>query len=486
MFKIIEHSSEKLSKKEQKTKLKNLQENLQKLQQEMTKAKLPVVVLFEGFSAAGKGEMISKLISELDPRSYKVYSTSAILDTEKRFPFLFPFWEKIPLNGNMSIFDRSWYYRCSSDCDEFSQIKEENIDSINIFERQLSDDGYLVLKFFLHIGKKEQKRRLKNLQDDSSTSWRVTSRDLRMNKEFDKKHELYSNLIEKTSVHANWNVIDNEDDKLGAIDILEIIKNSIENAIEHGIKEQSKPQVQNFPLISMPKLSEYNLSHKVSDKEYKEQLKIEKEKIRKLHSALYREKTPVILAFEGWDAAGKGGAIRRLSWALDPRGFKVIPVAAPSPDELHRHYLWRFWKNLEKDGHFSIFDRTWYGRVLVERIESFAKENRWQEAYAEMNEFEKELSKWGAIVIKFWLQIDKNTQLERFELRKETPEKQYKITEEDWRNREKWEQYETAVNDMLQKTSTIYAPWVVVEANDKKYARLKVLKTVREALEKRL
>ncbi len=206
----------------------------------------------------------------------------------------------------------------------------------------------------------------------------------------------------------------------------------------------------------------------------------------KFREVLYKKRIPVILAFEGWDAAGKGGAIRRLSWALDPRGFEVIPVAAPTSEEINRHYLWRFWQKLPRDGHVAIFDRTWYGRVMVERVEGFAPENRWKEAFDEMNEFEASLSKWGAVVIKFFIHIDKDEQLKRFKDRQENPEKQYKITDEDWRNREKWDSYETAIDEMIKRTSTKNAPWVIVEGNDKKYARIKIIKTVRLALEQHL
>ena len=215
-------------------------------------------------------------------------------------------------------------------------------------------------------------------------------------------------------------------------------------------------------------------------------MKKERKKLQQLHSRLYREKIPVIIAFEGWDAAGKGGAIRRLSRALDPRGFDVIPIAAPSPEALARHYLWRFWKEIPKDGHMAIFDRTWYGRVMVERVEGLTPAERWRMAYREINEFERSLHDWGAVILKFWLQIDPDTQLKRFTDRQNTPEKRYKITEEDWRNRSKWAEYEDAVNEMLQHTSTEYAPWVIVEGNNKKYARLKVLRTVRKHLEARL
>ena len=268
--------------------------------------------------------------------------------------------------------------------------------------------------------------------------------------------------------------------------MLTIIRDALAAAVREGAPRPVPAAVRRFPLREVPPLSAVDLSPKVSDEDYHRELKKEKKKLQRLHSALYREKVPVVIGFEGWDAAGKGGAIRRLSWALDPRGFDVVPIAAPTPDALARHYLWRFWRELPKDGHVVLFDRTWYGRVMVERIEGLTSEVRWRQAYDEINAFEKELSDWGAVVLKFWLQIDPDEQLRRFTARQETPEKQYKITDEDWRNREKWERYEAAVDEMLQKTSTEYAPWVIVESNDKKYARLKVLKTVRKALERRL
>ena len=219
---------------------------------------------------------------------------------------------------------------------------------------------------------------------------------------------------------------------------------------------------------------------------YKEELKKLQAQLGRLHNRLYRKRVPVVIVYEGWDAAGKGGNIKRLTGALDPRGFEVLPIASPSPQEKARHYLWRFWTNLPKDGHIAIFDRSWYGRVMVERLEGFCSENDWQRAYYEMNEFEQELHNWGAVVLKFWVQIDKDTQLERFTDRQNTPSKQWKITDEDWRNREKWDVYEAAVDEMLQKTSTTYAPWHILESVDKRYARIKALKIVVAALEKAL
>ncbi len=239
-----------------------------------------------------------------------------------------------------------------------------------------------------------------------------------------------------------------------------------------------------FPLLPMPKLADVDLSVSIDKDTYKAELKELQEKIARLHNVIYRKRIPFVICYEGWDAAGKGGNIRRLAYPLDPRGFDVYPIASPEPHEKARHYLWRFWTRLPRSGHFAIFDRTWYGRVMVERIEGYCEESDWQRAYNEMNEFEEELHEWGAVILKFWIHIDRDTQLERFTARQNTPEKQWKITEEDWRNREKWPLYEQAVTDMLEKTSTEYAPWYIIESNDKLYARIKVLRIVAEAMER--
>ena len=241
-----------------------------------------------------------------------------------------------------------------------------------------------------------------------------------------------------------------------------------------------------FRLRSMPMLSEVELNQDMDVMEYRKQLAKCQKKLAKLHNELYRKKVPVIIAYEGWDAAGKGGNIKRIAGALDPRGYDVHPIASPEPHEKSRHYLWRFWTRLPKTGHIAIFDRTWYGRVMVERLEGFCSQNDWQRAYNEINEFERELKDWGAVIIKFWVQIDKETQLARFKDRENTPEKRWKITDEDWRNREKWDQYEDAVNEMLHRTSTDFAPWYILESNNKYYARIKALKIVIREIEKAL
>ena len=291
-------------------------------------------------------------------------------------------------------------------------------------------------------------------------------------------------MEETNNPSAPWYVIDAKSKKWAELQALEILTQGIEIALQN--QSLAVPLLQNvFPLEKVPKLSEIPLENKsLSDEEYKEQLTKLQNHLKELHNRLYRKKVPVVIVYEGWDAAGKGGNIKRITEALDPRGFEVQPIASPEPHEKARHYLWRFWMRLPKTGHIAIFDRSWYGRVMVERLEGFCSENDWKRAYNEMNEFEKELHDWGAVIIKFWVQIDKDTQLARFTDRQNTPEKQWKITDEDWRNREKWDEYEVAVNEMIQKTSTTFAPWHILESVDKKYARIKALKIVIEELEK--
>lgn len=466
-----------------KSRCKTLQKELAGLQQEVRRSGLPIIVLFEGWSAAGKGRTIGKLISELDPRGYQVYSTAAPEPSEVRRPFLWRFWRDLPPRGEIAVLDRSWYRRAA----EETALSGERLTEINLFERQLCDDGYLILKFFLHIGREEQRRRLEKLAGKPATAWRVDRADWEQNRRYDTLEPKIDALLDATSpIWAPWHIIWNEDKHSGAVQVLTIIRDAIRTALEKGAPRAGDVSSFPPPLLEMPRLSEIDLSPALDDALYTAAMKKERKKLQQLHSRLYREKIPVIIAFEGWDAAGKGGAIRRLSRALDPRSFDVIPIAAPSPEALARHYLWRFWKEIPKDGHMAIFDRTWYGRVMVERVEGLTPAERWRMAYREINEFERSLHDWGAVILKFWLQIDPDTQLKRFTDRQNTPEKRYKITEEDWRNRSKWAEYEDAVNEMLQHTSTEYAPWVIVEGNNKKYARLKVLRTVRKHLEARL
>ena len=452
---------------------------------------LPVLVILDGWGAAGKGSVLGRVIKGLDPRFFKCETLSQPTQEETRRPFLYRYFVRIPKQGQFSFFDGSWMGEVTSHFlhGKISEEKyREHLTSIKRFERQLNDNGYLVVKYFFHIDEKTQRKRLEDLEKDKVTKWRVSDSDLWQNKHYKDCLKVYDEYLETTNQFvAPWYFIDATSKKWSELQMTEILVASIDTALTNMEAKQKPPMLQNvFPMKSIPKLSEIALDKSVPEEEYKKELDALQKKLGKLHNELYLKKIPVIIAYEGWDAAGKGGNIKRVAAALDPRGYEVHPIASPEPAEKARHYLWRFWNRLPKDGHIAIFDRTWYGRVMVERLEGFCTENDWQRAYNEINEFEKELADWNAVVIKFWVQIDKDTQLERFTERQNTPEKQWKITDEDWRNREKWDLYEEAVDEMLQKTNTKFAPWHVLESNDKKYARIKALKIIIKAIEKKL
>lgn len=469
--------------------ISQLRQELSGLQLRIRDKKLPVIVVFEGWSASGKGSLIAEMIKYLDPRFFKVKSFLPATPSEMRYPLLNRFWKDIPEYGKMLIMDRSWYQELAiARMEEDISLKEYNsrVKAVNTFERQLSDDGYLIIKLFLHISKEEQAQRFEKLCENDDTSWRVTKLDKKRHKHYDEYYDAFDDMTEKTNTaYASWNIIDAADKTFAKYQMFHIITESITKALEE--KRRPNPVNEVFPLLTMPELADISLDDKaLSPDEYGEQLKKCQKELSKLHNRLYRAKIPMIIAFEGWDAAGKGGAIKRIASALDPRGYEAVPIAAPDKTELAHHYLWRFQNHIPKTGHIAIFDRTWYGRVMVEKIEGFTSPQRCGQAYSEINEFEKELTDSGVIIVKFWLQIDKDEQLKRFTERQNTPEKQWKITDEDWRNREKWDSYEAAVNEMLCRTSSEYAPWNVIEANDKLYARIKVLKTVIKAINDRL
>lgn len=478
--------TEKENSTELKAEIKTLREQLLAKGMLLRDKGLPVIVLVEGWAAAGKGSLINELISEIDPRFYNVVSPVLLPEKEERYPYLYQYASAIPENGKIMFYDSGWmegavrkYLRRDITKTEY----KKRIRAVNEFERQLRDGGYLILKLFLHISKEEQKKRLSALKGSYETEWRVTEEDIWQHREYKAFEEAYDDFLDKTNSCIPWHVLNGEQKRSSVRDALELLIDLIDKGLEKG-RYVGKPFEEEFPLLKMQRLSEVDLSPIVEEEEYKEELKSLQKRLAELHNTIYRKKIPVILCYEGWDAAGKGGNIRRVARPLDPRGFDVMPIASPEPHELNRQYLWRFWTRLPRSGHVCIFDRTWYGRVMVERIEGFCKEDDWKRAYQEINEFERQLTDWGAVVLKFWIHIDQDTQLARFNDRQSTPEKQWKLTEEDWRNREKWPQYEEAVDEMLQKTSTENAPWYIIESNDKKYARIRTLKIIVKALER--
>ena len=500
-----------ISKEDYKIIIKDLFSKLGELQRKTKDAKIPVMFIFEGWDAAGKGTLINKVLQALDPRGFNVYPTHIANENENFHPFLWRFWTKTPSKGRIVFFDRSWYRRITFD--RFKKnVNDEDMnntyqDIIN-FERQLSEGGCIILKFFLHISKREQMKRFEKLTKDKATEWRVTSEDLLSNKHYKDYEKLYEDMIERTDAkYSPWVIVESNDKNYATIKIFRAIINAMEKALmcikSVEIQETSKESnnvldnLKDSSILAVINknpinenihiLENIDLTLKIDNiSDYKRKLKYCQAKLRELEHEIHKKRIPVVIVYEGWDASGKGGNIRRFVENLDPRGYEVVPIAAPNDEEKAHHYMWRFWKNIPKDGHIAIFDRSWYGRVLVERVEGLCSVEDFHRGYKEINEMEEHLSRHGCIVGKFWLQIDIEEQLKRFRDRESNVEKNWKITSEDWRNREKWDLYKEAVNDMLKKTNTSYAPWTIVESNDKHYGRIKVYETVIKLIESRL
>lgn len=486
--------NQEMSKEDYKAQKKELEIKMGMLQRKIKEYQIPVILVFEGWGAAGKGKLISRVLYPLDPRGVKVHTSNRLLEDDIMHPLLWTFWINTPLKGKMTIFDKSWHTMLLRKRFENSVSKPKVLqmfEDINNFEQQLADDGAVIMKFFLHISKDEQKKRIKEISKNKSTSWRINEEDRKQNKYYEQYRDLIEDMIQKTHTdYAPWYVIESENSKYAAIKTCKIFVERIEQAIQNIEKKKiiEKAEIQpvdmNVPEISI--LNTIDLSKTITKEEYKQKLEFYQNKVRELEYKMYAKRIPVVIAFEGWDAAGKGGSIKRLTEEMDPRGYRVIPIASPTKEELDHHYLWRFWKEMPKDGHMAIFDRSWYGRVMVERLEGFCTTEEWQRAYTEINQMEQHIANHGAVILKFWMHIDKDEQLARFKARQENPLKQWKITDEDWRNREKWDLYEKAVNEMLFRTNTDYAPWIIVESNSKQFARIKVLETVVNAIEEKL
>lgn len=482
--------------------MKTLQVKLGELQRKAWELKIPIIIVFEGWHASGMGEDINRFILPLDPRGFDFHTMRRPCYKEELKPFLLHFWSRIPVRGRIGIFDRSWYSRAVIELfakEKNEDALEKTLEELTYFERQLSDDGYLILKFFLHISEKEQKERFKEIKKRGiplilEEYKDKNGKDLEFIEGYEEYLPVVERILERTDVpYAPWTIIEANDRNFAVLKIMSKVAGAIEKCIEKVTRTPGEQTIkyldmakEKLPALDGSVLEKVDLSKSITLEEYRESKKLFQEKIENLQYELLKRKRSTVVVFEGWDAAGKGGNIHRLVEELNPRLYRVVPVGSPNDYEKAHQYLWRFCSATPMAGHMTIFDRSWYGRVLVERVEGFSTEEEWGRAYREINEFEKILYDSGAIILKFWLHIDKETQLERFESRLTDPEKRWKITEDDWRNRNRWDDYEIAVNEMLQKTSTLGAPWIVVESNDKRYSRIKVLKAVAEAVEKEL
>ena len=474
------------SPKEFKKKLSAYQERLATLQREARALGIPVMIVVEGWGASGKGQLINHMILPLDPRGFTVFTIKDENDEESRYPFLHRFITKTPAKGRIAIFDRSWYRRVLNDHID-KKVKTgrfyHDLEEINAFEKLLTDDDNLLVKFFIHISKDEQKNRLKELMESKETAWRVSKDDLKHNKQYDKYLEVSEKILEYTDKeNAPWQIVNANDIAYATMRMFEILILQLEKKIAAKKQEQTSPRPILDYRVATNYLDSVDLKLKLEKKEYQEKLRFYQDKLEKLHNRLYLQKKPVIIVFEGWDAAGKGGAIKRLTTALDPRGYQVISTPAPTQEELSHHYLWRFWKNVPKTGHIAIFDRSWYGRVMVEAVEGFCTQKEYDRAFFEINDMEKHLVGSGIVLIKFFIHISKDEQLKRFEDRRENPQKAWKLTDEDFRNRDKWDDYLCTIEKMIDKTHTKIAPWHLIAGDNKHYARVEVLRIITETL----
>lgn len=458
-------------------KRKELGRRLAGAQRLIERENIPVLIIIDGWESSGKGYIINDLIRELNPRSYKVSVFENPNDEEKSRPFLWRFWEKIPSKGNFALFDRSFYFKVMNDLNISSEELERDIADIASIEKELADDGTLVLKFFLHQKKQTQQKRIEELQKDQNRAFMVSERDEEQSKHYAKYLDHFDQILERSNVgFSQWHIISTEDKKSASKKIMGMTLDLLYEGIDqrNGLKSGGMRYLRTFETSKKP-LDNLDGTLALTKKEYG----IKKDKLQKeaqeLTYQLYLKKIPAVIVFEGVDAAGKGGAIKRLTRMMDPRGYEVVPISAPNETENQYHYLWRFYQKLPAKGNLAIFDRSWYGRVMVERVEGFATVDEWDRAYEEINQMEKHLSHFGALILKFFIYIDKDEQLSRFESREAEPGKVYKLTEEDWRNRKKWDEYIEAMNEMLVRTDTDHAPWTIVEGNDKRYARIKVL-----------
>jgi polyphosphate:AMP phosphotransferase len=483
----------KISKADYKREVPVLREELLNVQMELNElSSFQVIILVGGLDGAGRGATVNLLNEWMDPRFIHTHGMGEPTDEELDRPMMWRFWRALPPKGKIGVFLGSWYtwpilnrvYDKTKDAELV-----QSLDRAQKLEKMLVDEGALVIKFWFHLSKEKQKNRLKSLEKDPSTRWRVSKRDWKHFKMYDKFREVHEKVIRHTSTaEAPWMIVEGEDAHYRNLTVGKLILSAIRERLSKDV--QPSPEILAPPLMPsidhVNVLSTLDMTQSLSKEEYREELKKYQRKLNLLTRDPKFKYTSVIAVFEGNDAAGKGGAIRRITGALDAHWYQVIPIAAPTEEERMQPYLWRFWRHLPRKGRVTIFDRSWYGRVLVERVEQFCAEADWMRGYSEINEFEAQITRHRMVVVKFWLTITKEEQLERFHAREQTGFKRFKITEEDWRNREKWEQYELAVSDMVDRTSTYYAPWTLIEANNKYFARIKVLKTMCAAIEAKL
>ena len=471
-----------------------LREALLDAQYDLNNARgFPVVLIVSGVDGAGRSESVRLLNAWLDPRHIETHGMGDPSDEERDRPTMWRFWRALPPKGKIGVFQGSWYSlpiirRVYGETRNANL--EEAMERNARFEAMLADEGALILKFWFHLSKTGQEKRLKNLEKDPRTRWRVTERDWHHFRLYDRFARTCAHALRMTSTaDAPWHIIEGEDARYRELAFGRILLEALRKRLDQpGTRSKPAPAapVLSAPVDSLNILTALDMGQRLEKSRYQLELETLQGRLNLLARHKRFGKIAVVCVFEGNDAAGKGGSIRRITGALDARHYQVIPIAAPTEEERAQPYLWRFWRHIPRRGRLALFDRSWYGRVLVERVEGYCSEYDWQRAYSEINEFEAQLAEHRIVVVKFWLAITEEEQLKRFKERESTGFKRYKITDEDWRNREKWPQYEQAVCDMVDRTSTEIAPWTLVPANDKNGARIQILRTLCERIEAEL
>jgi polyphosphate:AMP phosphotransferase len=469
-----------------------LRQRLLELQyQLLAKREFPVLVLINGLDGAGRSETLHLLNEWMDPRHIRTAAFGAASDAERERPEMWRYWQALPPKGHIGILFGSWYTD-PIEARVFGKEKrrelEHRVERIRHLERMLVAEGALLLKLWFHLSRTAQRKRLKQLASDPDTAWRVTKDEWRQSKHYGRYVKTAEEVLSQTSTgEAPWEIIEGSDDEYRSLAAGTWLADSLVARLSgKGPVLSPPPPPPEPPLDGRTLLSALDYGRKLPEDAYPAELEKMQARLNRIVRGRPMGRRALVVVFEGMDAAGKGSTIRRITSALDARHYRVIPVAAPTEEERAQPYLWRFWRHVPGRGRVAIFDRSWYGRVLVERVEGFAAEYDWMRAYREINDFEEQLAEAGAVVVKFWLAITPEEQLRRFKAREATPYKRYKITPEDWRNREKWPAYRQAVNDMVERTSTEIAPWNIVASDDKRFARVETLRTLVARIEERL
>jgi len=480
----------KTSKDEYKKAVPELRTRLLQLQYELRECDFPVVVVLSGNDRTSCNDVLNLMHEWMDPRYVEGNAWAEVTDDERGRPLFWRYWRAMPPRGSIGAFLHAWtaeaiMLRVLGQIDDAGYAKL--IDHVRGFEGALAADGALILKLWFHLPEKQMKRRLESSIEGDEPRMMVSRKEARvLLRNYDRTIAVMEDAVQATSVtEAPWQIVESSDARFRNLTAMRLLESELTRRIEEE-RGSRKPVVvkKQATHVADPVtvLDKVDLAATIEKEEYGQTLKRWQRKLGRLARQAHEAKISTVMVFEGWDAAGKGGIVRRMTAPMDASFYRVVPIAAPTEEERAQHYLWRFWRHLPRDGYFTIFDRSWYGRVMVERVEGFATEKEWRRAYAEINDFEQQICEHGSVLLKFWLHIDKDEQLRRFQAREKTPFKQYKITDEDYRNREKWNAYELAVDEMIGRTGSTFAPWHVLAANDKRWARIAGIKILCRAL----